>query len=182
MNEIDHYIGIIMAEGCGEEELIGLVKLLRAQTDVVYGVAMANWPEVEAPKPEPTRAYWENMVSRYAGSMSDVDWREMEESNRWEGFSDEELRALRAGQAELQEVGSMSIETRNLARELIAEMIEEFNRREAEHLTTAQVERAAQEMVRIGREMTMEQKVFAFDMGDREVARAILNAAAQEKR
>src|SRR4051812_31021264 len=56
MSEIEHYIGIIMAEGCGEEELIGLVKLLRAQTDVVYGVAMANGPEVETPKPELTRA------------------------------------------------------------------------------------------------------------------------------
>jgi hypothetical protein len=131
---------------------------------------------------EDARAYWENMVNRYAGSMSDVDWREMEEPNRWDAFSDKEMRALRAGAIELQEVRSISIETRNLTGELIAEMIEEFNRREAEHPTTVQVERAAQEMVRIGQEMTMEQKVFAFDMGDREVARAILNAAALEGR
>src|SRR4051812_5106258 len=42
-----------MADGCGEEDLIGLVKMLRARTDVVYGVAMANGPEVDTP--EPTR-------------------------------------------------------------------------------------------------------------------------------
>lgn len=54
MSEIEHYIGVIMADGCGEEDLIGLVKMLRARTDVVYGVAMANGPEVDTP--EPTRA------------------------------------------------------------------------------------------------------------------------------
>lgn len=46
---------------------------------------------------EIAREYWQNMASRYAGSLSDVDWREMEETNRWDGFSGEELVELMAG-------------------------------------------------------------------------------------
>lgn len=46
-------------------------------------------------------AYWQSQVDRYAGSMSDIDWRETmseTEANRWDGFSDEEMRELLSGE------------------------------------------------------------------------------------
>lgn len=52
--------------------------------------------------------------------------------SRWSGFSDEELRALRAGAQELVENESMWIRSRNLAADMIREMIRERDKREAD--------------------------------------------------
>jgi hypothetical protein len=56
MSEIDYYIGINLAWGCDEETLKGLIEMLRTRPYVDYAVLMANGPEAETPKPEPTRA------------------------------------------------------------------------------------------------------------------------------
>lgn len=57
MSEIEHYIGISLIDGSdGEQYLEHLIGVLRSRPYVDYAVLMANGPEVEAPKPEPTRA------------------------------------------------------------------------------------------------------------------------------
>jgi hypothetical protein len=53
MSEIEHYIGLILAEGYDEEDAKSLVGVMRNFPSVDYAVLMANEPKVE--KPEPTR-------------------------------------------------------------------------------------------------------------------------------
>lgn len=86
--------------------------------------------------PTVARGVWQNMVDYYAGSMSDVDWREMDESNRWNGFSDEELAELRRGVLERHD-GSKAVpaEYRELAGRLATELRKEIKRREDEKPT-----------------------------------------------
>jgi hypothetical protein len=74
----------------------------------------------------------DDQVRRRAGSMSDVDWREMDEKNdRWSGFSDEELQVVADRLAAGLFAQDPSQKTKNRAR-MIDEINAVFERREAE--------------------------------------------------
>lgn len=82
--------------------------------------------------PTVARGVWQNMVDYYAGSMSDVDWRDMDESNRFRAFTDDELKELRHAARAWGELYGLFPPRRQLVRDLADEIATELKRRREE--------------------------------------------------